>query len=149
MEPKQKPTSPNFGAAAVIGLTVGVTSLFFISQCPSSEPRRGNYRPQAQSQPYQAPIRPESAVAELPYNTTHKVGGLELEYLRRDYGAEARIRYDLGSIRIDTGMRLRGAGQGGTLPINETDLQVRINVNSIDEQKINVSVTVEPRQRRD
>ena len=143
-----KQNRPNMGAAAVIGLTMGAMCIYFVGQCPAGEPRRG-YPVQSQApQPAQLTIRHESSTLTIPYNTKHNVGGIEFEYLRKDYGAEARVRYDITNGRIDTGMKLK-AGATSTLPVNDSDLQVRITVNSIDDQRLNVAVTVENRTSRD
>lgn len=140
MTQKQKPER-NFGAAVILGLAAGAVPIYFLSQCPASEPRRSYSQPVSA---YQPELRPASEVLDLPYNTRRTVGGVELEFIRREYGAEARVRYPISNGSIDTGMRAE-QGKTHSLPVNDSDLKIQITMNSHDEQRLNVSVVVSKR----
>ena len=129
--------------AAAIGLSASALSFFLLKDCSVD-----SYSPRSRSPPavqaLEPLMHPATETAELPFDTPHKVGGVEFEYQRRDYGAEARIRYPISVGSIDTGMRLV-RGKTGSLPINESDLKVSITMNRADGQKLNVTVSVERR----
>jgi hypothetical protein len=138
-KPKERHiTAAKVAKPLIVGLGLGMLSVYLISECDLSGPSRP--RPAVSRSVSYGP-RQETSTVELPYSVVHSVGGLELEYLKRDFGTEARIRYDISIGSVDTGLKLR-QGVPVSVPLSETDLKVQVVLNRSDENRVNVTVSV-------
>jgi hypothetical protein len=129
-------TKRNIAKATAAGFALGVFSCYLLAEC-NQRLEKTEVRPRKQKPEF----FPESAIAEMPYGSKHKVGGFTLDYVNEGGDVSAVARYTVKGRDFRTKLVLR-EGLPATLSVPEKKIRLAVMLNGFDNKTANVSVKV-------